>query len=152
MSISLSWHKKYLRLAKHISEWSKDPSTSVGAIAIGDIGQILATGYNGLPRQISDTYERLNTRELKYKYVVHAEMNCIYNATHNGVSLKNSTLYVYGLPICSECAKGVIQVGIKKVIMPFDINTPEKWKESFDQSKNMFDEVGIDYEYVDLRD
>lgn len=150
MRISLSWHKKYLNLAKHISAWSKDPSTRVGAVAIGEIGQILATGYNGLPRQIEDTYERLNTREMKYKYVVHAEKNCIYNATHNGVSLKNSVLYVHGLPICSECAKGIIQVGIKKVVMPFDLNIPYKWKESFDQSKDMFDEVGIEYEFIDL--
>ena len=53
----------------------------------------------------------------KYKYVVHAEMNLIYNATFNGISLDGSTVYVYGLPICSECAKGLIQVGVKTSLL-----------------------------------
>ena len=59
-------------------------------------------------RGIKDSEERLNNRERKYELVVHAEMNAIYNASLNGVSLKDSTLYVYGLPICDECAKGII--------------------------------------------
>lgn len=141
--ISTSWHKKYLLLAKHISSWSKDPSTKVGAVAIGGVGQILATGYNGFPRNIADHQERLNNRDQKYKYVVHAEMNCIYNATHNGISLKDSVLYVYGLPVCSECAKGVIQTGIKMVVMPEFKNTPEKWLNSFEKTRMVFNESGV---------
>ena len=99
-----SWDKKYIRLAREISSWSKDPSKQIGAVAIGEKGQVLAQGYNGFPRGIEDTDERLNHRQTKYKYVVHAEMNCIYNATYNGVSLNGSTMYIYGLPVCSECA------------------------------------------------
>ena len=110
------WGRKYTSLAKEISTWSKDPSTQVGAVVIGEKGQLLSQGYNGFPRGINDTDDRLNNRERKYELVVHAEMNAIYNASFNGVSLKDSTLYVYGLPICSECAKGIIQVGIKKVV------------------------------------
>ena len=146
--ISPSWNKKYLLLAQHISSWSKDPSTKVGAVAVGGVGQILATGFNGFPRGIDDNKKRLTDREEKYKLVVHAEMNCIYNATHNGVSLKDSTLYVWGLPVCSECAKGVIQVGVKHVVMPkYDVIS-EKWFNSFEQTKKVFDEVGVTYEFL----
>ena len=135
--------KKYLELAGHISGWSKDPSTKVGAVAVGGNGQILSQGYNGFPRGISDSDDRLNTREEKYKFVVHAEMNCIYNATLNGVSLKDADLYVYGLPVCSECAKGVVQVGIKRVFMccPAEIN--HKWRDSFKVTSAIFQEAGI---------
>jgi len=134
---------KYLDLAKHIASWSKDPSTKVGAVAVGRDGQILSQGYNGFPRGIKDSYERLINREEKYKFVVHAEMNCIYNATLNGVSLKDADLYVYGLPVCSECAKGVVQVGIKRVFMccPEEIN--DKWRDSFKVTSAIFQEAGV---------
>ena len=116
-----NWDKKYIDLAKHIATWSKDPSTKIGAVAIGEKGQVLAQGYNGFPRGIDDSYDRLFTRETKYKYVVHAEMNCIYNATYNGVSLQGATIYISGLPVCSECAKGLIQVGIQRVVYPLSL-------------------------------
>ena len=81
------WDRQYMDLAKCIAEWSKDPSTKIGAVAIGDKGQVLSQGYNGFPRGIEDSPERLHIREEKYKYIVHAEMNCIFNASFNGVSL-----------------------------------------------------------------
>ena len=143
-----SWSSKYLNLAKHVSTWSKDPSTKIGAVAVGDRGQILSTGYNGFPRNIKDSADRLNNRESKYKYVVHGEMNCIYNATLNGVSLNEADLYVYGLPVCSECAKGVIQVGIKRAFMCYPETIRDKWKESHKITSEMFDEVGIYHEVV----
>jgi len=140
------WDKRYLQIAKQISLWSKDPSTQVGAIVIGKHGQVLAQGYNGFPRKINDTIERLKNREEKYKYTIHAEMNCIYNASLSGISLENGSLYVYGLPICSECAKGIIQVGIIKVIALFpQKNVSDKWKASSNLSMEMFDEAGIQY-------
>ena len=148
--LSTRWHKKYLNLATHIADWSKDPSTKVGAIAVGNVGQILATGYNGLPRGIEDSEERLSNREHKYRLTVHAEMNCIYNATYNGVSLKNSTLYVSGLPVCSDCAKGVIQVGVKTVVMPKYIDVPKKWHDSFKETKALFEEANTDVIYVEV--
>jgi len=139
------WGNKYIHLAKEISTWSKDPSTQVGAIVVGCDGQILSQGFNGFPRGIKDSEERLNNRERKYELIVHAEMNAIYNASLNGVSLKDSTLYVYGLPICNECAKGIIQVGIKKVVAM----RPEKyniaWEESINNASNLFTEAEVMY-------
>jgi len=143
------WTRSYIDLAKSVSEWSKDPSRKIGAVAIGDKGQILAQGFNGFPRGINDSVERYNNRELKYKFVVHAEMNVIYNASYNGVSLDGADLYVYGLPICSDCAKGIVQVGIKRVIMPMPTEIPEQWVESWELSKTMFEEAGVDYVFCD---
>jgi dCMP deaminase len=132
-------------LAKQISSWSLDPSTKVGAVIVGKTGQIVSQGYNGFPRGVKDSPERLNTREEKYKYVVHAEMNCIYNACRNGASLNDTTLYVYGLPVCSECAKGVVQVGISKVIMQHPAVIPSHWEEKVLISKTIFNEAGVTF-------
>ena len=118
-TLSISWKLKYMELAKTIASWSKDPSTQVGAICVGEIGQVLSQGYNGFPRGVLDLPEKLEDRTEKYKHTVHAEMNCIYHACRTGVSLKGSSMFVYGLPICHECAKAIIQVGIKKVLLVF---------------------------------
>jgi dCMP deaminase len=141
------WDRRYLDLAYTVSKWSRDPSTQIGAVAIGSKGQVLSQGYNGFPRGIKDTLDRYHHRETKYKLIVHAEQNLIYNATYNGVSLDGSTLYVTGLPVCSECAKGVIQVGIKRVVMPH-IDDMKSWKESWELSASMFREAGILWDFI----
>lgn len=139
----MKWTNRYINLAKNIASWSKDPNKKVGAVIIGSKGQILSQGYNGFPRGIIDNNERLNNRETKLKFIVHAEMNAIYNATYSGISLKGSTLYVYGLTVCSECAKGIIQVGISKVVVA-DINLNSKWNESWELSKILFNEANVE--------
>jgi len=141
-----TWLERYMQLAEGVSTWSKDPSTKIGCVVIKD-GQVLATGYNGFPRSIEDSEERLNHRETKYKYVVHAEKNAIYNANYHGVSLRGGTMYVYGLPCCSECAKGIIQTGIKRVYMrgPSDV---DRWNDSFKLTFELFNEAGIEYEFI----
>lgn len=150
VNISHAWDKKFLKLAAEIATWSKDPSRQIGAVAIGPNRNILATGYNGFPRGVYDTEDRLTDRNEKYKFIVHAEMNCIYNATHNGVSLDGAHLYVHGLPVCHECAKGVVQVGIARVIMPDDvwvldenIENDKKWIESWRLTKQIFTEGNV---------
>ena len=147
LTLSNNWDKRFLDLAEHISEWSKDPSKKIGAVAVGAQRQILAQGYNGFPRGIDDTTDRYDNREEKYKLVVHAEMNVIYNASYNGVSLNGSTLYVHGLPVCSDCAKGIIQVGVKNVIMR-KAKTPDVWLESWKRTETMFKESGVYYGFI----
>lgn len=143
MSVN-KWYQRYMDLAEQVSTWSKDPNTKVGAVIVGSKGQILTQGYNGFPRGIKDTTKRLNDRDTKLKFVVHAEMNAIFNATYSGVSLDGATLYVYGLPICSECAKGIIQVGIKKVVIVGKfIEARPHWTESWKLSAEMFREAGV---------
>jgi dCMP deaminase len=145
------WDVRYLKLAKEVSTWSKDPSSQIGAVAIGSKKQVLATGYNGFPRGIADTDDRYYNRDKKYKFVVHAEQNVIYNATYNGVSLDNSTLYVWGLPVCCGCALGIIQVGVKRVVMP-QMEYPQRWLDSFETTSALFKEAGVDYEFVNVEE
>jgi dCMP deaminase len=149
MTMTSKWDNRFLSMAREIATWSKDPSKQIGAVAVSDQGQVLSQGYNGFPRGISDSDSRLFTRDEKYKYVVHAEMNVIYNATYTGVSLDGATLYVVGLPVCSECAKGIIQTGVKRIVMADVEGGMDRWKESWELSKMMFDEVGIQYEFSD---
>jgi dCMP deaminase len=70
-------------------------------------------------------------------------MNCIYNACNSGVSLNGATLYVTGLPVCSECAKGIIQVGISKVVMEYPKDIPDNWRQSLKFTEQMFSEAGV---------
>lgn len=149
LTLSNKWDIRYLELAERVSSWSKDPSRQIGAVAVGSKGQVLAQGFNGFPRGIVDTADRYANREIKYKYVVHAEMNVIYNATYNGVSLDGSTLYVSGLPVCSDCAKGIIQVGISRVVMK-EQNIPQHWAESWGMTAGMFDEANINWEFINV--
>lgn len=139
------WDLRFMEQAKQISGWSKDPRTRIGSVAVLD-RRVLSTGYNGLPRGIEDTREKLYNRSVKHQYVVHAEANCIYNACHHGISLAGSTLYVYGLPVCNECAKGVIQSGIQRVVMQIEHKPQEKWLEAFQITKDMFNECKINYD------
>lgn len=141
------WDHRYLDLAKHISTWSKDPSRQIGAVVVSDSGQILSVGYNGFPRGIEDDH-RLNDREKKYELVVHAEMNAIYNATLNGISLRNSTLYVWGLPVCNDCSRGVIQVGIRRVVMNKVHEPIGHWLEHWMKTKAIFNEAGVEHTFI----
>ena len=143
----LKWDERYLDLAECVSSWSKDPSRKIGAVAVGPKGNVLAQGYNGFPRGIDDSPTRYDDRTRKYELVVHAEMNVIYNATYNGVSLDGATLYVHGLPACSDCAKGIIQVGIKRVVMR-DQEIPVLWQQSWTRTEEMFNEAGVRYEFI----
>ena len=142
------WDKRWLEIAENISTWSKDPSTQIAAIAVKD-KRLIATGYNGFPRNIEDLDDRWNNREEKYKYVVHAEMNCIYNANYHNQSLKGATMYVVGLPVCHECAKGLIQVGVKRIVTPQQ-DIPEKWQKSCRSAHLFFEEVGIKWDWIKL--
>lgn len=144
------WDFRFMDMAQMVSTWSKDPSSKIGAVAVNDEKRILATGYNGFPRGIEDSEERLYDREQKYPRIIHAEMNVLMNALYNGVSLRGATLYVYGLPVCSDCTKNVIQAGIQKVIIPYPIEAPKKWKDSWNnQSEPMLKEAGVQVGYID---
>ena len=142
------WDKRFLGIAYEISTWSKDPSRKIGAIAVRD-RKILATGYSGFPKGIEDTEERYNDRETKYQYVVHAEMNCIYNAAENGISLRDSTLYIYGLPVCGDCALGIIQAGVSRVVAVSE-GTPDRWVEAIGKTNEIFKEAGVVYDFTEV--
>ena len=137
-----SWDKYYLKSALFLAEnRSKDRSTKVGAIIIGDDNERLTDGYNGFPRKINDDIDSRHERPVKYFYAEHAERNAIYNAARNGIRLKDSTLYVTGTP-CSDCARAIIQSGIKRVVsLTIDLDSRKDWGDSMRKSLEMFEEA-----------
>ena len=90
--MATDWNKWFLGLAEYVSTASKDPSTKVGAVIVDDERRVVSLGYNGLPRGVDDTEERLNNRDLKYRIIVHAERNSLLFARG---SVKGCTIYTY---------------------------------------------------------
>jgi len=131
------------------AERSKDPSTQVGACIVDEDKRIVGTGYNGAPRGFDDgdfSWDRkgdfLNT---KYAYVCHAELNAILNSTKE--SLKGCTLYVALFP-CNECAKAIIQSGIKKVVY---LSDKYKDTDSHKASLKMFEMAGVELKQLETK-
>lgn len=143
----MSWDQRFLDLAKHISTWSKDPSTQVGAVAVRE-RRILATGYNGFPRGVADLPGRLNDRNEKLLRTIHAEANIIAQAARNGVSLNKATVYVWPFLPCSSCCTSLIQAGIERVVVP-DMPIPDRWAASFKMSQQMFEETDVELTLLD---
>jgi dCMP deaminase len=135
----ISWDEYFMGVAILAANRSKDPNTQVGACIVDGNNIILSTGYNGFPFGCSDddySWERSGS-DTKYQYVVHAELNAILNAS--GKKLAGSTLYV-GLFPCNECAKAIIQSGIKEVIYLSDKyhGTP-----AMEASRKMLNAAGV---------
>ena len=129
------WDMRMLELAKHVSQWSKDPSTKVGCVIADDEYRVLGIGFNGFPRLVED--ENLDDREFKYARTIHAEINAILFARGN---LSNATIYVWPMPPCSHCAGAIIQAGITAVISP---SAGKRWEESCRIGRDMFDQAEV---------
>ena len=113
----ITWDEYFMSIALLSAKRSKDPSTQVGACIVDDDNKVVSIGYNGMPRGIKDsdlTWEKGEDLNNKYLYVCHAEFNAILN-TRNGSALKGCRVYVTLFP-CNECAKAIVQTGIKEVI------------------------------------
>ena len=140
--MSEKWDRRFLELAEHISTWSKDPSTKVGCVVVGEDREIRSTGFNGFPRGIEDDAERLADREQKYPLICHAEENAIMHAARTGVSLKGNIAYVTWPP-CTRCTRSLIQAGISEVVYPTGIEIPERWEDDLGIAMGMMEEAGI---------
>ncbi len=136
------WDLRFIDLARHISEWSKDPSTKVGCVIVGEDREIRSTGFNGFHRGIDDTSERLEDRNQKYPMICHAEENAIMHAARIGVSLKGTMAYVTWPP-CSRCTRSLIQAGVSEVVYPSNVQIPDRWQSDFDIASEMMSEAGI---------
>lgn len=104
------WDDRYMEMAKLVSTWSKDPSTQVGAVITED-NYIRGVGFNGFPRGIADTPERLQDRSVKNRLMLHAEMNALAAARGRG-----SAIYVYPCLPCNVCMTLIMQTKIKKIV------------------------------------
>lgn len=138
---------KFVGVAKAAAALSKDPSTKVGCVVVDDDGSVLSLGYNGFPRGVDDLPQRYADRDTKLIFVAHAESNAIAQAARHGVRLLGSTMVLTALYPCTDCAKQIIQAGIKRVYAPRmskDVN--EQWKLERDRSVVMFIEAGVTVE------
>lgn len=136
------WDKRFLDLAQHIAQWSKDPSTKTGAVIVDDKQRIVSVGFNGFPRGVDDSPERYLDRETKYKLIVHCERNALLFAERN---VEGSTLYTWPFMSCSQCAAMVIQSGIKRCVAP--VVPPhlwERWGVDMALAAQMFREAGVE--------
>ena len=145
----LNWDEFFMGIAKLAAGRSKDPNTQVGACIVSDDNRILSIGYNGAPNNFNDDLFPWNREgkptETKYLYVCHAEANAINNYLGSRKDLRGARLYVDLFP-CNECAKGIIQAGIKEVIYSSDKydGTDENLV-----SKHLFDSCGVKYRKMD---
>ena len=148
----LGWDEYFMAIAKLSAMRSKDPSTQVGACIVSNDNRILSIGYNGAPNGYDDdkfpwSREGQNL-ETKYPYVCHAEMNAILNYRGSKKDLENAKIYVDLFP-CNECAKIIIQSGIKNIIYLCDKYADT---EGTIASKRLFDECGVHYEKIQIED
>jgi dCMP deaminase len=136
------WDQRFLALAEHIAQWSKDPSTKTGAVIVDDKRRVVSVGYNGFPRGVIDTNARYDDRELKYKMIVHCERNAILFAPR---SCDGCTLYTWPFMSCAPCAALVIQAGIKRCVAPpLPEHLKERWEDDLRTARWMFVEAGVE--------
>lgn len=140
--MSAKWDIRFLELATHISEWSKDPSTKVGCVVVGPDREIRSTGFNGFPRGIQDSDDRLTNRDLKYPLICHAEENAIMHAARIGLALKGCTAYVTWPP-CTRCARSLIQAGVSEIVIPSGLEIPDRWRDDFEMSMGLLREAEV---------
>ena len=144
----LSWDEYFMAVSKLSAMRSKDPSTQVGACIVGQDNRILSIGYNGAPNGFDDAKfpwgKTGSALETKYLYVCHAEMNAILNYRGSRKELEGAKIYVDLFP-CNECAKLIIQSGIKEVFYSSD---KYAMQENFIAARKLFDACGVKYKQL----
>lgn len=138
-----NWNKRKLNFVQgEINSWSKDPSTKVSA-ALFDGKYQICSAYNGFPPGVEDTEERLNNRELKYKFVQHAEQNLISTCARLGIKTLGMSVAITHHP-CANCAGVLVSAGISEIIVPSPTEDMlSRWSEEFKLAKKILEEGGI---------
>lgn len=140
----LSWNEYFMSIASLSARRSKDPSTRVGACIVNPKNRIVGVGYNGMPNGLDDVFSwQREGEDTKYKYVVHAELNAILNSIKD---LDECIIYTTLFP-CSECAKAIVQSGIKKVLY---LSDKYKNTEDNDASKKILIGCNVHFEKISL--
>jgi len=145
--MSAKWDRWFLGMAEYVATASKDPSTRCGAVIVDRKRRVVAVGYNGLARGVTDDPARLHDRDTKLAVTVHAEVNAILFA---GRDLTGCTLYAVPFASCSRCAAVVIQSGITRCVAP--VTPPhllDRWGRALELSAMMFREAGVELCLVD---
>lgn len=131
-----------MALANLVATWSKDRSRQIGAVIVDDDQAVVAIGWNGFPRRVYDDIDERHERPAKYMYSAHAERNALDNAARQGNSPRGCRLYCTMYP-CADCARGIIQTGIKHVICPTPDWDDAKYSDDFAATTEMFAEAGV---------
>ncbi len=144
----MNWKDYFRNIAHQVKLKSKDKYTQIGTIIVGKDNEIVSTGYNSFPRGIADDENDRQERPEKYYWFEHAERNAIYNAARIGVSTRDCTMYLTcGIP-CADCARGIINAGIRRIVCETSGGaTGEKWEEHAARSIIMFNEAGVVVDY-----
>jgi len=145
--MSAPWPVRWLETAKHFASWSKDESSKVGAVIVGDRQRLLSIGYNGLPTGMNDCpvdHPERHERPEKYYWYEHAERNAVYSAAFHGISLRGSTMYCTA-GCCPDCARAIVQSGIRQFYYYVDspFATRDDWLDRFRRSREILIEGGV---------
>jgi dCMP deaminase len=143
--MSINWDDLFMAMVYLVAMKSKDERTHIGAVVVDKEHIVRSMGYNGLPRHCNDDVLERQKAPEKYYWFEHAERNAIYNARTN---LSGCTMYTNGIP-CADCARAVIQAGIKEVVVDENWGIPKaKWKKSVDKGEEMLREAGVSIRHV----
>jgi len=147
--MSADWPQRWMDMAMHVSKWSKDSSSKVGVVIVGNNNRLLSIGYNGLPRGCNDRVATNPERHEsgnpeKYMWYEHAERNAIYNAAAEGIALRGSTMFAPNAACC-DCARAVVQSGISRFIYYNDGPFFERqdWVDRLNTALVIFSESGV---------
>jgi dCMP deaminase len=141
------WDSRYLGLAHHIAQWSKDPRAKVGAVLVNQrLARVVATGFNGFPSNVEDSAERLENKARKLQMILHAEQNALL---HAGRDARECDAYVVGKPVCNVCATLLIQSGVRRVVAAAPrAHTDSYWDRVGLLAIDMLREAGVEFTAV----
>lgn len=145
------WDRRFMQMAALVSDWSKDPSSGIGAVITDNRKRVVSVGFNGFPTGTSDDPEIYKDRSRKYRRVLHAERNAILFAKQD---LKCCNIYVWPVPPCTQCAAEIIQAGIDRVISVDPSEAEDfytRWSKDLEETKKLFSEAGVSYQLYDSK-
>lgn len=141
------WDARFIALCELVASWSKDRSRHCGAVIVDDRNAVVSLGWNGFPRGLDDTVEARHERPAKYLWTEHAERNAIYNAASQGGRVRGCRIYLQWYP-CADCARAIIQSGIREVVCFEPDWEDPKWGADFRAVHVMLDECGVASRFV----
>jgi dCMP deaminase len=137
------WDMRFLKIAREVSTWSKDPSTQTGAV-LARGKRLVATGFNGFAQGMDDNPELYADREKKYDRIIHCEMNACTTAAKEGASTEGCTLYTYPFFSCTRCAVHMVQFGIIRFVSPMcPDHLEDRWGEALKRAQSYVLEAGL---------
>ncbi len=146
------WDRRYVELARYIANWSKDPSTKVGAVLVRPNNTVASTGFNGFPPGWDDSPELYANRKYKYEHIVHAEINAL---SFVNFSAEGFTLYT-SFPCCPNCMEAAGKAGVKRIVFPgidYADRSPEwvvEWNRRIDESLEIARYYNIRIKRIDV--